>query len=82
MNHPNHFQESLQNELICSLYKSRPNIFHGKPLLREALFPELLKETDDGAAKRLACKEMRDLLLQAMEIVNEVILPFTCELIF
>lgn len=41
-------------------------------ILRESLFPELLKETDDGAAKRLACKEMRDLLAQAMEIVNEV----------
>jgi hypothetical protein len=36
------------------------------------LFPDLLKETDDGAARRLACKEMRDLLLQALEIVNEV----------
>jgi hypothetical protein len=40
--------------------------------VREMLFPDLLKETDDGAARRLACKEMRDLLLQALDIVNEV----------
>ena len=41
-------------------------------LSREYLFEELLKETDDVAAKRLACQEMRDLLTRALEIVNEV----------
>jgi hypothetical protein len=41
-------------------------------LRRESLFEDLLKETDDVAAKRLACQEMRDLLMAAMEIVNEV----------
>lgn len=50
-----------------STLQSRPHC-----TVREILFPELLKETDDTAARRLACKEMRDLLLQAMEIVNEV----------
>jgi len=55
----NNFRESLQNELISRLY-------------RESLFGDLLKETDDVEAKRMACKEMRDLLMSAMEIVNEV----------
>jgi dynamin 1-like protein len=55
----NSFKDGLQNELISSLY-------------RESLFTDLLKETDDVAAKRQACREMRDLLLKAMEIVNEV----------
>jgi hypothetical protein len=31
-----------------------------------------MRETDEVAARRLACMEMRDLLLKAMEIVNEV----------
>ena len=55
----NSFKDGLQNELISTLY-------------RESLFTDLLKETDDVAAKRQACREMRDLLLKAMEIVNEV----------
>lgn len=53
------FKDSLQNELISTLY-------------RESLFSDLLKETDDVATKRQDCREMRDLLLKAMEIVNEV----------
>lgn len=55
----NSFKDGLQNELISTLY-------------RESLFTDLLKETDDVAAKRQACREMRDLLMKAMEIVNEV----------
>lgn len=55
----NSFKDGLQNELISTLY-------------RESLLSDLLKETDDVAAKRQACREMRDLLLKAMEIVNEV----------
>ena len=55
----NSFKDGLQNELISTLY-------------RESLFTDLLKETDDVAEKRQACREMRDLLTKAMEIVNEV----------
>jgi hypothetical protein len=33
---------------------------------------ELMRENDDIASKRKACKEMHDLLLSALEIVNEV----------
>ena len=34
---------------------------------------ELMKETDDIAAKRKAFKEMKELLMKAVDIVNEVI---------
>ncbi len=33
---------------------------------------ELMKETDDIAAKRKAFKEMKELLMKAVDIVNEV----------
>ena len=39
---------------------------------RENLINELMKETDDIASRRKACKEMKDLLQRALEIVNEV----------
>lgn len=35
---------------------------------------DYMRETDDIAAKRKACKEMHDLLITALEIVNEVII--------
>ena len=41
-------------------------------ILREMLFPELLRETDEIAVRRQQNVEMRELLLKAMEIVNEV----------
>ena len=39
---------------------------------RESLMVELMRETEDVAAKRKACVEMRELLQRALEIVNEV----------
>jgi hypothetical protein len=39
---------------------------------REPLMSELMKETDDIAAKRKAFKEMKELLMKAVDIVNEV----------
>lgn len=39
---------------------------------RENYLTELMRETDDIAAKRKACRDMRDLLQRSMEIVNEV----------
>lgn len=53
------FKESLQNELVSNLYN-------------EQVMSELMRENDDIATKRKACKEMHDLLLSALEIVNEV----------
>ena len=38
----------------------------------EQVMSELMRENDDIASKRKACKEMHDLLLSALEIVNEV----------
>ena len=31
-----------------------------------------MRETDDVATRRRACKEMKDLLLRALEILNEI----------
>ena len=39
---------------------------------------ELMKETDDIAAKRKAFKEMKELLMKAVDIVNEVIYMYVC----
>jgi dynamin 1-like protein len=33
---------------------------------------DLMRETEDVASRRKACREMKELLLRAMEIVNEV----------
>lgn len=55
----NTFKESLQNELVKELYK-------------EQIMAELMRETDDVAGRRRACKEMKELLQRALEIVNEV----------
>eukprot|EP01035_Chromulina_nebulosa_P018712 gene18712-24471_t len=55
----NAFKESLPHELVAELYKDN-------------LISELMKETDDVANKRKACREMKDLLQKALEIVNEV----------
>uniref|UniRef100_A0A7S2V112 Dynamin GTPase n=1 Tax=Fibrocapsa japonica TaxID=94617 RepID=A0A7S2V112_9STRA len=55
----NDVKDSLQNELVSHLYK-------------EDLISELLRETDDVAAKRIRCKETHTLLNMAMEIINEV----------
>jgi dynamin 1-like protein len=55
----NHAKEHIQAELVRVLYS-------------EAMFEELLRETDNVAAKRRACVEMRSLLAKALDIVNEV----------
>jgi len=52
-------KENLQNELVSQLYK-------------EQLLADLMKETDDIASKRKAFREMKELLLRAIDIVNEV----------
>jgi len=43
---------------------------------REQLLADLMKETDDIASKRKAFREMKELLLRAIDIVNEVSDPF------
>ena len=53
------FKETLQNELVSKLYN-------------EQLLSDVMRETDDIAAKRKAYREMRELLHNATEIVNEV----------
>lgn len=55
----NSFKDSLQNELVSSLYK-------------EGIMVELMRETEDIAARRKAGRQMKDLLKRALEIVNEV----------
>ena len=55
----NSFKENLQNELVKELY-------------REDIMVDLMRETDDVATRRKACKEMKDLLRRGLEIVNEV----------
>lgn len=55
----NTFKEGLQNELVCKLY-------------REATISSLMRENDDVATRRRACKEMKELLLRALEILNEI----------
>jgi dynamin 1-like protein len=55
----NTFRDSLQNELVGELYK-------------EDAMGNLMRETDDVAQRRKACREVKDLLGRAMEIVNEV----------
>ena len=54
------FKEKLQNELVTWLYKDNQSI------------ADLLKESDDIAARRKSYIEMRDLLDSAIEILNEV----------
>lgn len=39
---------------------------------REQCLGDLMKETDDMSARRKACREMKELLQRAVEIVNEV----------
>lgn len=53
------FKDNLQNELVAQLY-------------RDNLIADLMKEAEEVAEKRLACKEMKDLLQRAVEIINEV----------
>lgn len=55
----NGFRENLQNELVSKLY-------------RESMLNELLRENDDVAARRKSCREMKELLQKALDIVNEV----------
>ncbi|KAA0146822.1 hypothetical protein FNF27_07408 [Cafeteria roenbergensis] len=55
----NHSKEHIQAELVRVLYS-------------EAMFDDLLRETDNVSAKRRACVEMRSLLVRALDIVNEV----------
>ena len=53
------FKEGLQNELVSNLY-------------RETIMADLMRETEDIASRRKACREMKELLQRALEIVNEV----------
>jgi len=55
----NHAKDSMQNQLVTELY-------------RDCLIPDLMKEADGIAQRRTTCREMKDLLDRAMEIVNEV----------
>lgn len=55
----NTFKDGLQNELVSELYK-------------ETILSDLMKETEDIASRRKACREMKELLQRALEIVNEV----------
>lgn len=55
----NHSRDSVQNELVSELYK-------------DDHIQDLMKETDDIAQRRKTCREMRELLQRALEIVNEV----------
>jgi len=55
----NSFKDELQNELVSRLYK-------------EDAMAQLMRETDDIASRRNACREVKELLHRAMEIVNEV----------
>jgi dynamin 1-like protein len=55
----NTFKDGLQNELVSELYK-------------ETMLGNLMKETEDIASRRKACREMKELLQRALEIVNEV----------
>ena len=41
-------------------------------LCREGIIAELMKETEEVASRRKACKEMKELLQRALEILNEV----------
>lgn len=55
----NHVKDSLQNELVAELYK-------------EAELGALMQEAEDIATRRQTCAEMKELLMKALEIVNEV----------
>lgn len=55
----NSSKESIQNELVKSLYK-------------DELLDELLEENPLIASKRKACKEMLDALNQANDVLMEV----------
>jgi hypothetical protein len=55
----NGFRDGLQNELVAQLY-------------RESTLSELMRETEDVAARRKAALEMKELLQRALDIVNEV----------
>ena len=53
------FKDNLLNELVAQLYK-------------EHLLGDLMKETEDVAARRKEYREMKELLMAATEIINEV----------
>lgn len=55
----NNFKNSLQNELVTQLYK-------------EQMMADLMRETEDVASRRKQCKDMKELLRRAIDIVNEV----------
>jgi dynamin 1-like protein len=55
----NEFKEGLQNSLVSHLY-------------RDDIMQDLMKESEDVAAKRKALREQADILRHALEIVNEV----------
>lgn len=55
----NQSKDSLQNELVSSLYK-------------EDLFDELLEESSNVAKRRRECQTVMEVLRKAHEILNEV----------
>jgi dynamin 1-like protein len=55
----NHVRDSLQNELVSELY-------------RDADVGNLMQEAEDIASRRQGCQEMKELLMKALDIVNEV----------
>lgn len=68
-------QENLQNALVSNLYKYEMFPLCKYTLLmifRENLLSELMRETDDIAQSRKRCRETKELLQKAVDIVNEV----------
>ena len=74
-------KENLNNELVKQLHRYIHTYIHTCVhtyiyayihTSREPLMSELMKETEDIAAKRKAFKEMKELLMKAVDIVNEV----------
>jgi len=43
-----------------------------RELYKEPVMAQLMREPEDVAARRKACRDMKGLLQRAMEIVNEV----------
>ena len=77
--------DSLSTDLHCSSLTSASHSLHPKPnpnpppqnelvkeLYKEQIMADLMRETEDVASRRKACREMKELLQRAMEIVNEV----------
>ena len=59
----NTFRNNLQNELVSTLYMNNKQQDH---------MEVLMSETEDVAARRRQCRDVKELLGRALEIVNEV----------